>query len=259
MNEFVKVSPPYLNGGVPVVDLVGANGYRWSSVKVTAWGAGDKNSCVYFPPSSGLGVLQRSSALSNPWGFLASGVPRSSKGNSLFEEREDDGGETAELPELCTVQDAVICNGGTIVKVDAQGNFCVDARPSATSVRMQIAPNAKLMIIMSEAGHVGSENVTEGLLLANRMLTFTNEQLVVKLSETQTALQVLYAALQAAVTAAPTGAQAMGTAIAGLLTTYVKPTAPDVATDNLISGAVRLSDLSVPDVEDTYSVGGEEE
>jgi len=259
MNEYVKVSEPYLNGGAPVVDLVGANGYRWASVKVTSWGAGNRDSCIYFPPSSGLGVMQRGSSLSNPWGFLASGVPRSPKGNSLFEQREDDGAYVAELPELCTVNDAVICNGGTIVKVDSQGNFCVDARPSATSVRLQVAPSAKVMVIMSEAGHVGSETVTEGLLLANRMLTFTNEQLVVKLSETQTAVNVLEAACQAGIAAAAGGAQAMAAAMQSVLALYVKPTAPDVATDNLISGAFQISDLSLPEVEDTYQFGADGE
>lgn len=253
--EYVKISRVYLNGGLPVADVQGPNGYVWRSIKILAGGQGNSSSCMYFPPLSGLGIVQRFGAST----FLNCGVPTSPAGNSLFEDRTDDVVSTSELPEKCTVHDAVICNGSAIFKVDANGNVCIDSRRAGTPIRLQIDKFSKVMVIMSEPGAVDSADITEGLLLANRTLTYINEQLTVKLIQTQTACTVLQAALQAGIAAAPSGAQAMAAAIQTALLAYQPPQAPDYADVNLVSAAFAVSDISQPEVEDTYLFGDDGE
>lgn len=260
MNEFVQIQRVYLNGGLPVADVVGTHGYVWRSVKILAGGDGSMSSCMYFPPLSGLGILQRGSSVSAPWGFLAGAVPKTPSGDSVFEDRDEGAvDDSAELPEKCTVFDAVICNGESVFKVDQNGNVCVDTRRSGSPVRFQLAPWSKFMVIQSEAGTLASDNVTEGLLLANRTLEFLNAQLVTKYNELLAANAALYAALQAAVGAAPTGAQAMGAAIEVALQAYSAPSVAEPADENLVSAAFLLSDLSLPEVQDTYLLGTDDE
>lgn len=261
MSDFVKVNRVYLSGGIPVVDVTGANAYIWRGVKTICGGEGNRNSCWYTPPMSQQGLLARSGTLSNPWAFFSGSLPAAAAGNSLFEDRTEAPPLDAELPELCTVRDMVVCNGTSTYRIDEFGNVCTDTRRAQASVRTQMAPGAKAMFILSQPGTVDATNLTEGLLLANRTLTYLNDELATKLNTANAAISTLHTALLGIQSAAAAGgsaatlAAAISSAITTALLPYSAPTNAAGADDNLTSGAFLVTDLSIPEVEDTYNFG----
>lgn len=265
MLYYVIVTNVYLNGTTPVVDCHDGVGNMWRSVRVLSPGSGSANAYGHFVSLAAAGRtygVMATGPQNNPWRLILGMFPAGTL-QDVFSGDLEEPQIGAAVPVKSGPKDWVHINGGSLFKIDEFGNAVLDSRVSGQPIRFQVGGAGRVQFILADADEDNPGNITEGTLLANRTVTYVNDELVAKVNKLNTEVTLLRDALRQVqvIMATLAGAPATGQAVAAALAARLEPTLlpmvlldADEATDDLTSAIIKLSDVSVPEVQDTASV-----